>query len=291
MASTFIQLLLSGAIAGSVYALLAIGLVLIHNGTGVVNFGFGDQLMVGVYILVFAQQFLGLALPPAILVAVIVSGLLGLAIQSLVMTPLRNRPVLIPIVATIAIGAALREGIRAFMGPNPWPVPFLLSTSPYRIGGISIVPSDLAILGTAVVIMLCLYVFFEFTKYGQAILAACANPTGALIVGIPAGTTTTGIWVLSSMLAAIAGIVIAPLTTLTPDIGLIAIKGFAAAVLGGFASLPGAVVGGILLGIIEALAGYYVSSAMKDIVSYAVLIGVIVLLPSGLFNRVSVRKV
>lgn len=291
MASTFIQLLLSGAIAGSVYALLAIGLVLIHNGTGVVNFGFGDQLMVGVYFLVFAQQFLGFSLPLAILAAIVISGLLGLAIQGLVMTPLRNRPVLIPIVATIAIGAALREGTRAFMGPNPWPVPFLLSTSPYRIGDISIVPSDLAILGTAVVIMIFLYVFFEFTKYGQAILAACANPTGALIVGIPAGATTTGIWVLSSMLAAIAGIVIAPLTTLTPDIGLIAIKGFAAAVLGGFASLPGAVVGGILLGIIEALSGYYVSSAMKDIVSYAILVAVIVLLPTGLFNRASVRKV
>ncbi len=291
MVETFIQLMLGGVIAGSVYALIAISLVLIHNGTGVVNFAFGDQLMAGVYVLVFSQHFLGLSLAPAVAIAVVVSGLFGLAIQFLVMAPLRNRPVLIPIVATIAIGAVLREGIRAFMGPNAWPVPFLLSTSPYHIGGVSIVPSDLAILGTSVIIMLCLYAFFEFTKYGQAILAACANPTGALIVGIPAGATTTSIWILSSMLAAIAGIVIAPLTTLTPDIGLIAIKGFAAAVLGGFASLPGAVVGGVLLGIIEAMAGYYISSAMKDIASYAVLVAVIVFRPTGLFNRASIRKV
>lgn len=291
MLGTLVQLLLSGAIAGSVYALIAIGFVLLHNGTGIVNFGYGDQLMLGGYLVILSQQFLGLSLAPSLLLAVLASGVVGLAINYGVMRPLSGRPLLIPIIATLALGTAMREGIRAVMGPNAWPVPFLVSPVPIRVGGIAIVPSDLAILGVALLVMLALYLFFGFTRYGQAVLAACANPTGALIVGIPAGATVAGIWVLSSMLAALAGILIAPLATLTPDIGLVSIKGFSAAVLGGFSSLPGAILGGLLLGVTEAMAGYYVSSALKDVVSYLVLVVVIVLMPSGLLGGRLVRKV
>jgi branched-chain amino acid transport system permease protein len=285
------QVLVSGVTAGAVYALVALGFVVLHRGTRVVHFGLGDQLTLSAYIVVVAQVFLGLPFAAGILLSLVLSAGLGVLVERGVMRPLRGAPLLVMVIATLAIGAAIREGLRAGMGPLPWPAPFLLTPAPIAVGGLVLVPANLAVVGVALAMMLGLFAALRWTRFGRAIVAVYENPTGAAIVGISVPRVHARLWGLASVLAAVAGILVAPLITLSPDMGTIGIKGFAAAVLGGFNSLPGAVAGGILLGVVETAAGVYVSTAMKDVVAYALLIACVLLLPQGLFGRAEARKV
>jgi branched-chain amino acid transport system permease protein len=285
------QILVSGITAGAIYSLVALGFVVLHRGTRVVHFGLGDQLTMSAYLVVIAQALFGLPFAAAILLSIGLSAGFGVAIERAVMRPLRGAPLLVMVIATLAIGAALREGLRAGMGPLPWPVPFLLTPAPVALGGLVLVPANLAVVGIALAAMLGLFATLRLTRFGRAIVAVYENPTGAAIVGISVPGVHAWLWGLSSVLAAVAGILVAPLITLSPDMGTIGIKGFAAAVLGGFNSLPGAIAGGILLGIAETASGVYVSTAMKDIISYALLIACVLLLPQGLFGKAEARKV
>src|ERR1700733_2506257 len=285
------QVLVSSVTAGAVYALIALGFVLIHKGTGVVHFGYGDQVMFGAYLVLIGRVVLGLPFWPAVLAAVVVSALLGAVIYGGFMWPLRNASLLARIIASLALGTVLREFVRAYMGPNAWPFPFLLSQTAVSMAGVLVVPANLAIVGVSCGALCLLFFLFDKTIYGKAILAACDNQIGASIVGVRVSTVFLAIWILASVLATIAGILVAPLLTLSPDMGLIGIKGFTAAVLGGFASLPGAVVGGVVLGLLEALAGTYVSSTLKDVISYVVLFAIILVRPQGLLGPLLVKKV
>lgn len=285
------QVLVSGITAGAVYALVALGFVVLHRGTRVVHFGLGDQLTLSAYAVVVGQVFLGLPFWAAILLSLALSAGLGVLIERGVMRPLRGSPLLVMVIATLAIGAAIREAIRVGMGPQPWPIPFVLSPTPFTVGKLVLVPSNLAVVGVATVVMLGLFLMLRYTRFGRAIVAVYENQTGAAIVGISVPAVHARLWGLASVLAAVAGILIAPLITLSPDMGTIGIKGFAAAILGGFNSLPGAVAGGLILGILETAAGVYVSTATKDIVSYGLLIACVLLLPQGLFGKAEARKV
>jgi branched-chain amino acid transport system permease protein len=285
------QVLVSGITAGAVYALVALGFVVLHRGTRVVHFGLGDQLTLSAYAVVVGQVFLGLPFWAAILLSLALSAGFGVLIERGVMRPLRGSPLLVMVIATLAIGAAIREAIRVGMGPQPWPIPFVLSPAPFTVGGLVLVPATLAVVGVATVVMLGLFLMLRYTRFGRAIVAVYENPTGAAIVGISVQDVHARLWVLASLLAAVAGILVAPLITLSPDMGTIGIKGFAAAILGGFNSLPGAIAGGLILGILETAAGVYVSTAMKDVVSYGLLIASVLLLPQGLFGKAEARKV
>jgi len=285
------QILVSSATAGAVYALIALGFVLIYKGTSVVHFGYGDQVTFGAYLALMAQVLVGLSFKWSIVVALLLSGLLGAFIYGCFMWPLRNASSLSRIIASLALGTVMREFLRAYMGPNTWPFPFLLSPTAIPVGGVLVVPANLAVVGVAFAALGVLFVLFEKTVYGRAIIAACDNRTGASIVGIRVSFVFLAIWVIASVLATTAGILVAPMLTLSPDMGLIGIKGFTAAVLGGFNSLPGAVLGGVLLGVIEALGGAYVSSALKDIISYGILFVVILARPQGLIGALTLKKV
>ena len=286
-----IQVILSGVTAGSIYALVALGFVLIFKGTRVIHFGLGEQVTLGAYLVVIAKVYAGVPFYPAIVLALAAAGVTGFLLERLVMRPIRLEPVMVQIIATLAIGLGIREGLRAFMGPQAWPFEFLLSPAPVEVAGIYFAWANLAIIAVSVLVMAALYLFFAHSRLGEAVRAACENRIGAFLVGIPVPAVITAIWVLASVLAATAGILIAPILTLSPDMGLIGIKGFTAATLGGFTSLPGAVVGGILLGVIETTAGIYISTAMKDATTFLLLIIVIVLKPHGLFGQRIVKKV
>jgi len=285
------QVLVSGITAGAVYALVALGFVVLHRGTRVVHFGLGDQLTLSAYAVVVGQVFLGLSFWAAVFLSLALSAGFGVLIERGVMRPLRGSPLLVMVIATLAIGAAIREAIRVGMGPQPWPIPFVLSPAPFTVGGLVLVPATLAVVGVATVVMLGLFLMLRYTRFGRAIVAVYENPTGAAIVGISVQDVHARLWGLASLLAAVAGILVAPLITLSPDMGTIGIKGFAAAILGGFNSLPGAIAGGLILGILETAAGVYVSTAMKDVVSYGLLIASVLLLPQGLFGKAEARKV
>ena len=285
------QGLVSSATAGAVYALIALGFVLIHKGTGVVHFGYGDQVTFGAYLALMAQVLIGLPFWTSVAVALLLSAGMGALIYGGFMWPLRNASLLSRIIASLALGTVMREFLRAYMGPSAWPFPFLLSQSSFSLGGILLVPANLAIVGVSVLVLGLLFLLFEKTIYGKAIMAACDNQIGASIVGVRVSSVFMMIWVIASVLATVAGILVAPVLTLSPDMGLIGIKGFTAAVLGGFNSLAGAVLGGILLGVLEALAGTYVSTALKDMISYGILIAIILARPQGLLGVLAIRKV
>lgn len=286
-----IQILISALTSGAIYALVALGFVLIYKGTGVVHFGYGEQLTFGAYMVLIGQSVLGMPFGWSLAFSMVVCALLGGAIFALFAGPLRNATLWTRIIATLAIGIALREGLRAYMGPTAWPFPFLLSQQAIEVGGVYLTPGNLMIPFVALLILGGLYLFLERTLRGKAILASCENRTGASLVGVRVSNIYLAIWVLAALLAGVAGILVAPLLTLSPDMGTIAIKGFAAAVIGGFASLPGAVLGGLFLGVLEGLGGAYVSSAMKDVVSYAALFLVMLLMPQGLFGKLTIKKV
>jgi len=286
-----LQLIASGIPAGVMYSLVALCIVLIHNGTNVVHFGYGDQIAFAAYLVVIAQTFIGAPLWVAIVSSIVISAIFGLFIYAAILAPLRRAPLLVQIIATLAIGTALREGMRAFMGPDPWPFPALVSPKIFDLGGVFVTSANIAAVAIAMVITVALFLFFKFSKYGQAIIAACENAKGASIVGISVSKVFAGIWIVASVIAAISAILMAPVVTLSPEMGLIGIKGFCAAILGGFASLPGAIVGGILLGLIETAAGYYISTAAKDVVAYGVLIAVVIFRPQGLFGKAQLKKV
>jgi branched-chain amino acid transport system permease protein len=286
-----IQVLISGITAGSIYAIVALGFVLIYKGTKVIHFGFGEQVTLGAYLVIIAQLYAGAPFYPAIGSAVLAAGAVGFLLERLIMRPIRSQPVVVQIIATLAIGLGIREGLRAFMGPSGWPFEFLLSPAAVSVAGIFFAWSNVAIVAAALAVMAALFMFFSYSRLGEAVLAACENQVGAYLVGVPVPRVITLIWVMASVLAAIAGILIAPIVTLTPEMGLIGIKGFTAAVLGGFSSLPGAVAGGFLLGVIETSAGTYFSTAMKDATTFVLLVAVIILRPHGLFGFQPVKKV
>ena len=285
------QAVASGITAGSIYALVALAFVLVYKGTRVVNFGQGEQVMLGAYLALGLNTFVGLPFGAAVALALLLAGAFGLLIQVVVLRHIAQSPPLTKIIAMLAIGLILREGARALLGSNAYPFPFLLSPAPVRMGGVLLTPANLAIVVAALAVMAVFYVFFRYARLGKALRAACENPEAAALMGISVPFVFGSIWVLASALAAIAGVLLAPLVTLTPDMGLMAIKGWVAAVVGGFTSLPGAVVGGIVLGVIETVTGSYVSTALKDGVTYLLLILILIVRPSGLLERRTVKKV
>ena len=285
------QVIASGLMAGSVYALIAVGFVLIYKGTRIVHFGQGEQIMLGAYLVVVLFSLWHWPLGYAIAGAIAVSGLLGLVLERFVFRALMSKPPLTMLIATLAVGVILREGVRAVMGSNAYAFPFLLPPTTLDFGQVLIGLDSLGVVAISMVVMLVFFVLFQHTRFGRAVRAACENQTAAALVGVSVPLVFSSIWVASSVLAAIAGILIGPSLIVTPDMGGIALRAWVAAVIGGFTSLPGAVVGGLLLGTIETAAGAYISSAFKDGVTYGLLIAVLLIKPTGLFAKRHVKKV
>ena len=204
------QIVLSGIVAGSVYALIALGFVLIYKGTHVIHFGLGDQVTLGAYLVIIAQLYAGVPHWPAILLALIGSGAIGFLLERFVMRPIALQPILVQVIATLAIGLGIREGLRAFMGPQGWPFEFLLSPTPRSFLGIYFAWANVAVLFAAVSVMFVLYFVFAFSRFGRVVIATCENRTGAFLMGIPVPEVVSSIWIVSSILAAIAGILLAP---------------------------------------------------------------------------------
>lgn len=285
------QAIASGITAGSIYALVALAFVLIYKGTRVVNFGQGEQVMLGAYLVLVFHTFVQLPFSVAVLAALAVSAGVGVLIQVLVLRRIAASPPLTKIIAMLAVGLILREGTRAVMGPNAYPFPFLLSPAPVQVAGVLLTPANLAVVAVSLAVTGVFYVFFRYMRLGKALRAACENRVAASLVGISVPLVFGTIWGTASAIAAVAGILIAPIVTLTPDIGLVAIKGWVAAVVGGFTSLPGAVLGGMTLGVIETVTGSYVSTALKDGITYLLLIAILIVRPTGLLERRVVKKV
>jgi branched-chain amino acid transport system permease protein len=287
----FEQLLVSSLTLGSIYALAALGFAVIYRATDVVNFAQGDLMMLSAMIALVLFRDVHL---PYLLVVVMAVGacmIIALGVERIAFRPLLGAPQITVLLSTVAVGQIIRSGVRVFHGDDFGAFPPIVSMEPITVLGVRFTAMNLLVLALTTVALLLFAFLFSRTRMGWAMRATAQNARGAAIVGIRVPTVFSQTWVIAGALAAVAGLLLAPLIIVTPDMGVIANKGFVAAILGGFSSLPGAVVGGLLLGLTENLIGVYVTSAYKDVLVFGLLILLLLLRPSGLFGRQLLHRV
>lgn len=289
--SELLQFLLSGVTVGAVYALVALGFTIIYNASDVVNFAQGEFVMLGGMITVMAYTA-GAPLPLAALVAIVATAALGVAMNKLAIEPARGAPVVSLVIITIGVSIFIRGVAQLVFGKQIHTFPAFSGDDPLHILGATILPQSLWVIGGAVAVFVGLWAFFTRTLLGRAVLATSNNRLAAQLVGINTPFVMTLSFALSAGIGALAGVLVTPITMTSYDVGLaFALKGFAAAMLGGMGNPKGALVGGFLLGVLEGLTAGYISSQYKDAAAFIVILGVLFLLPQGLFGRKSTDRV
>ena len=287
----FLQFAFSGLTVGAVYALVALGFTLIFNASDVVNFAQGEFVMLGGMTTVFLT-LAGVPLPLAALMAVVAAVAVGIALHRFAIEPARGATTVVLIIITIGASIFLRGAAQIVFDKRFHSLPPLFGNDPIRIGGASILPQSLVVLAGAAAIVVLLWVFIDRTLFGKALIATASNRLAARLVGIDTRRMVGFSFAVSAAIGAIAGILITPITLTSYDVGtLLALKGFAAAMLGGMGSAVGAVVGGLLLGLLEAFAAGYVSSNYKDAIAFLVILAVLFAMPQGLFGRAKIDRV
>jgi branched-chain amino acid transport system permease protein len=287
----FVQFLVSGLTVGAVYALVALGFTLVYNASDVVNFAQGEFVMLGGMVTVFATAA-GIPLPLAAVLAVCVSVIIGLLLYWLAIEPARDASPVTLIIITIGASILLRGAAQILFDKQFHKLPSISGDTPVNLLGAAIQPQSFWVLGGTAVIVILLYVFLERTVLGKAVLATAANRLAARLVGINTATVMALAFGGSAAIGAVAGILITPITLTSYDVGtLLALKGFAAAMLGGMGNPLGAVAGGLLLGLLEAFGVGYISSTYKDAFAFIVILLVLFAMPQGLFGRRTVERV
>lgn len=286
-----LQYLLSGVTVGAAYALVALGFVIIYNASEVVNFAQGEFVMLGGMVTFFAAQA-GVPLPLAALLAIVVTAVIGVLLNKLAIERAGGAPVVSLIIITIGASIFLRGGAQLVFDKQLHRFPAFSGDEPINIGGATILPQSLWVIAGAMLVFVLLYIFFTWTVTGKAILATANNRLAAKLVGINTDYMMTLSFALSAAIGALAGILVTPISLTSYDLGVAyALKGFAAAMLGGMGSPFGALVGGLLLGLVEALTAGYISSAYKDAVAFIVILAVLFFMPQGLFGHKSIDRV
>ena len=287
------QLLISGLANGCVYGLIALGFVLIYKATEAVNFAQGDFMMIGAFITLGLTnaEYMGLPFWLSAPLAIGIMAVLGYLLDYLILRHLFGQSQTAVVILTIALGFVLRFVAGFIWGHIPKSLESPLSVGEVRLGNVVLGMADTAIIGVTLVLTLLLYLFFQRTKLGLAMQAASQNQMAAYYMGIPVRRVQGMVWGLAGAVAAVAGILYASKGAVDPNAGLLGIKAFAAAVIGGFGSLPGALVGGLIVGVIEPFASYYMPAGYSQIAPYAVLLFVLVFMPHGLFSQVRTKKV
>lgn len=287
------QLLLGGIAGGCVYGLVALGFVLIYKATESVNFAQGDMMMLGAFIsLQFINTaFWGMPFWLGVLFAVIVSAIAGYLMEALIIRKLFGQPQFAVVILTIAVGFVLRFLAGFIWGHEPLTLETPFAGQNVRFFGLVISMVEIFVIATTVVLTLVLYLFFARTRLGMAMQASSQNQLAAYYMGVPVKRINGLVWALSGGIAAIAGVLFAARSSIDPNLGFLGIKAFAAAVIGGFGSLPGALAGGLIIGIIEPFAGRYVAAGYSQIAPYAIMLLVLILRPNGLFAQIQSKKV
>jgi branched-chain amino acid transport system permease protein len=291
LSAQLLQSLFSGLTVGAIYALVALGFAIIYNASRVINFAQGEFVMIGgMAAAVFVDA--GLPLPLSIVAAVGLGMLVGLLLEKLAVEPARGAPVVTLIIITIGASILLRGLAALVWDKKIRPLPAFSGEAPLMIGGATLLPQTLWVLGTTLAAVAALWWFFNRTLSGKAMLAVSHNRLAAQLVGISVRRVLLVSFGLSAALGALAGVLIAPISFTAWDVGvMLGLKGFAAAMLGGIGSGPGAVAGGLALGLIEALGAGYLSSAYKDVFAFVVLLAALVFLPNGLAGRGAAERV
>jgi branched-chain amino acid transport system permease protein len=287
------QLLISGAAIGCIYALIALGFVLIYKATEVVNFAQGDVMMLGAFVAFTFSSLMGLGFWLSLPLSLIIMALFGALFDRLLLRPIIGMPTFSAVMVTLAAGFAMR-GIASMVpgwGTDTHSLKAPWSDEVIRVAGIVVSTDHLAILLITALLCALLYVFFKGTRIGIAMQAASQNQLAAYYMGIPVRRINSLIWSIAAAVAGLAAVLLAPITFVHNNMGFIGIKAFPAAVVGGFGSIPGAIVGGLVIGWVEAFAGFYLPEGFKDIAAYIVVLLVLMVKPSGIFGQMRRKKV
>ena len=285
MFSQFVQYLFSGLTVGSTYALAALGYALVYSASGVINFAQGQFIMLGAMCAV-ALVDAGVPFWAALPLAILITTLAGIVMGKFAIEPVRGATIITLIIITLGSGEAIRGVVQVIFGKGTHRLASFSGENPIALSGATISPQSLWVMGVTLIVVLALAYFMGKTIHGKAMRAASYNALAAQLVGINIKRVLLLSFALSAALGAIGGILITPITFTSYDSGtMLGLKGFVAAALGGLGSGPGAVVGGLSLGIIESMTAGYLSSAYKDAVAFVLVILVFLFLPRGLFGE------
>jgi branched-chain amino acid transport system permease protein len=288
-----LQLLISGIAQGCIYGLIALGFVLIYKATETVSFAQGDLMMVGAFGGLAAMVALGFPYWLAVPAAIVAMMLLGVGVERAVIRPILGQPAFSIVMLTIGVGYVLRGVISMIpdVGTDTHTLPVPYAGQVLRLGNLVLSAEQLVVIGATAVLCAGLFALFKYSTLGIAMQASSQNQLAAYYMGIPVKRLNGLVWGLAAGVAAVAGLLLAPITFVHANMGFIGLKAFPAAVVGGFGSLPGAIVGGLIIGIVEAVSGFYLPEGFKDIAPYIVVLLMLVLKPNGLFGEKLRKKV
>ena len=289
----FLQLVISGIAQGCIYGLIALGFVLIYKGTETVSFAQGDLMMLGAFGGLACMTLLEFPFWLSVICAIGGMGLFGFLVERIVIRPILGQPAFSIVMLTIGIGYVARGLITMIpvIGTETHVLPVPYKDQIWRLGTLVLNVEQMVVIAATAVLCAALFALFKYSKIGVAMQASSQNQLAAYYMGIPVKRINGLVWGLAAGVAAIAGLLLAPITFVHANMGFIGLKAFPAAVVGGFGSLPGAIVGGLVIGIVESLAGFYAPAGVKDVAPYVVVLIMLMVRPNGLFGEKLRKKV
>jgi branched-chain amino acid transport system permease protein len=291
-ASSFLQYLFSGLTVGATYGLTGLGFTIIFNTTGLINFAQGEFVMLGGMLAVICQAALGLPLPVSVVLAVLGATLAGALVERLAIRPVRNAPPINLVIITIGISILIRSIVMLLWDKDTHTLPHFSGTQPIMVAGAALMPQSLWILGISSVVLYVLRTFFRKSIFGKAMLACSYQRKAAWLVGISVEHMVLLSFMISALVGAVGGVILAPMTMTSFDVGiLLGLKGFAACILGGLGNPFGAAAGGLMIGVLESFGAGVISSAYKDAFAFIILLLLLFVRPSGLFGKAEVKRV
>jgi branched-chain amino acid transport system permease protein len=289
----FLQLVISGIAQGCIYGLIALGFVLIYKATETVSFVQGELMMLGAFGGLACMTMLGFPYWLSVICAIVAMAVFGILLERIVIRPILGQPAFSIVMLTIGIGYVARGLITMIPGigteTHTLPVPY--KDEIWKVGTLVLNVEQMVVIAATSALCALLFAIFKYSKMGIAMQASSQNQLAAYYMGIPVKRINGLVWGLASAVAAIAGLLLAPITFVHANMGFIGLKAFPAAVVGGFGSLPGAIVGGLIIGIVESLAGFYAPDGIKDIAAYVVVLIMLMVKPNGLFGEKLRKKV
>lgn len=285
------QILIIGVSQGCVYGLIALGFVLIYKATEVVNFAQGDLMMIGMFIAFTFLNILEMPFWLGFICTCASMALVGMLLERSLLRPMIGEPTFAVLMLTVGLGFLLRALAISLWGPEPKSIENPFVGNVLRFGEATIGYENLAVVVGTVLLCIALGIYFRYTKVGVSMQAASQNQLAAVLVGISVNRVSSLAWALSAAIAGFAGVLLAPVSLIDPQVGLIGIKAFAAAIIGGLGSLPGAMIAGIAIGVIEQFAQVSLPTSLATSSPYVLMLVMLVLRPGGLFASIQQKKV
>jgi len=287
----FAHLVISGLAVGFIYGLVALGFVLIYKATEVINFAQGDLMMLGAFIAYTLIEILGVPVVMGVLISMLFMAIFGFIVDRFLLRPLVGQPIFSIVMITIGLGIIMRSGAGMIWTFDTIPFPKIFPETTVNIQKLIISVTHVWIIGISICLVFLFFLFFKFTDAGISMRATAQNHLATILMGVSVKRVFSMIWAISAAVAALSGILIAPLFFLDYNLGHIGLKAFPAAILGGFNSIPGAILGGLIIGITENLAGGYLPGDLREVSCWIILILVLMIKPEGILGKLERKKV